>query len=351
MNTVQLLRDAGPEGPALATGVRTAARAALLAEIEGAQPRRSRMPSRKVRWRIGIGLVTAAAAWGAAVVIAAPDGPGTPAESVTLVDFHTPTFPLSLDPEPEGLHPAFTGDATGSTFAEYEDHAGNRSFLMAVGEDEPDLDELNAGLEIDQEREVSVDGQDATLVRGSHGVPCEDGLSMCGTRDFTQLVWEFEDEVWVLLEGEGVYSDPDRLIDVAESVVDRPQRATLTAELAPAGWSVVLFKMGRVLILANDSFEAQTITVQVPLPQDVIPADQLADQLMGVTGASTPVTVHGRPATLVDQQTDYMVDGEFTHQWFLQAQFEDGRVYELQVPDAFTRQQVLEFAEAVTYHP
>ena len=37
--------------------------------------------------------------------------------------------------------------------------------------------------------------------------------------------------------------------------------------------------------------------------------------------------------------------------WFLQAQFEDGTVYELQVPDAFTQEQVVEMAQQVTYNP
>jgi hypothetical protein len=37
--------------------------------------------------------------------------------------------------------------------------------------------------------------------------------------------------------------------------------------------------------------------------------------------------------------------------WFLQAQFDDGTVYELQVPDAFTEEQVVELAEQVTYNP
>ena len=59
--------------------------------------------------RIGVGITVAAVAWTAAVVIAAPHEPGNPPGSVTLVAFDVPTFPLSLDPVPAGMRPAFSG--------------------------------------------------------------------------------------------------------------------------------------------------------------------------------------------------------------------------------------------------
>jgi hypothetical protein len=343
MNDIALLREAAPEAPALTTDVRHAARAALMAEIDSARPRRARMPSRKARWRIGTGLVVVAASWAAAVVIA---GPGSPDDSVQLVDFETPTFPLSLDPAPEGLRPAFTGDATGASFAEYVDAQFRTAFTMSVSEDEPALERVEGdSLSLGREEQVRVDDREARLVHGSHPVPCEDGLSMCGTREFTWLAWEFQDDVWVHLEGDGAYGDADRLIEVAESVVERPQRATLTAELAPAGWSLEFFKMGRVLVLVNDDFEQQSLTVHVPLPEDAAPLDAVRESIMGPVGPAVDVTVKGRPAVLVRVDNGPMDRG-----WFLQAQFEDGTTYTLQVPDAFTQEQVLEFAEAVTYN-
>jgi hypothetical protein len=105
--------------------------------------------------------------------------------------------------------------------------------------------------------------------------------------------------------------------------------------------------MGRVLTLVNDADEQQTLTVHIPLPEDVVPPDQLLHQLAGPLGPVTTVSVHGRPAQLV------LVDGDYRdeHLWYLQAQFDDGTTYTLQVPDAFTRQQVVEFAEQVTHTP
>ena len=72
MNEINLLRDAGPEAPVLSLAACSAARAALLTEIRGTGARRwVRMPSRAVRWRVGIGLAAAVAAvWSATVVVA-----------------------------------------------------------------------------------------------------------------------------------------------------------------------------------------------------------------------------------------------------------------------------------------
>ena len=73
----------------------------------------------------------------------------------------------------------------------------------------------------------------------------------CGRRSFTDLTWQRTDDMWVRILGDGRYRSADRLLAVAESIVDRPQPATLRMGLAPAGWSVQFFKMGRVLTLVN----------------------------------------------------------------------------------------------------
>ena len=351
MNDVTLLREAGPDAPALAYETRAAARAALLVEIDGSGTvrgrLRGRLPSRRTGVRIAAGVSVAAVAWGVAVVVAAPDPAGAPASSVSLVDFDTPTFPLSLDPAPEGLRPAFDGDGSGSSSADYRDAAGTNGFRLSVQDDEPDLEELNVGSEITGTRKVSVAGHGGKLVRGSHQVPCEDGLSSCGSLSFTQLAWEHRDGQWLLLTGDGRYDSLDRLEAVAESVVDRPQPATLRMGLAPAGWSVQFFKMGRVLTLVNDRYEQQTLSVNIPLPEDIVPPEQFPTGLMGVAGPVIDVTVHGRPAHLVQLDAGYL-DQKI---WFLQAQFPDGTVYEVQVPEAFTQDQVVQLAEQVTHNP
>ena len=59
------------------------------------------------------------------------------------------------------------------------------------------------------------------------------------------------------------------------------------------------------------------------------------------------MTVKGGPAVLVRGDDGPGAD----RSWFLQARFESGTTYTLQVPDAFTQEQVVEFAEAVTFHP
>jgi hypothetical protein len=349
MNDITLLREAGPDAPPLTPAARATARAALLAEIDGAgrRPRLLRLPSRRTQLRIGVGLVTAAAAWTTAVLVAAPDRAGSPPDSVRLVDFVTPTFPLSLVPEPAGLRPAFDGGPDGASFADYRDADGGDGFSISVGEDEPDFDEFNQNADTGPVVEVRVDGADAELVQGSHPVSCEDGLSICGTRYFTQLAFEFQDDMWVFLQGDGTYRDPERLIEVAESLVDRPQPATLSVGLAPEGWSVAGYKMGRVLTLVNDAYEQQTLNVHIPLPEDVVPADQVRESVMGPVGPQLDVSVNDRPAQLVLCESGYLDE----RIWYLQAQFEDGTTFVLQVPDSFTQQQVLQLAETVTYNP
>ncbi|WP_164703218.1 hypothetical protein [Modestobacter sp. KNN46-3] len=349
MNELTALREAGPEAPALSPAARSAARAALLAEIDGPATARRRRPSRRTTLRLGAAGVAVAAAWTAAVVIAAPDGPGTPADSVTLVDFTMPTFPLSLDPVPDGLRPAFDGDGDGASIAAYDDPTGEHGFTLHVGDDEsPRPDEDVAGVEVAAVDEVSVDGRDAELVRWSQDWCTGDGLGEdCGRRAFTWLTWERSEDQWVTIEAHGRYRTSEQVLAIARSLVDRPQPATLDIGLAPAGWSVQFFKMGRVLTLVNDAYEQQEITVHVPLPEDVAPADQVRSSIMGPIGPQLDVVVHGRPAQLVLVDTGYLDQ----RGWFLQAQFTDGTTFTLQVPDAFTQEQVLEFAEQVKHRP
>jgi hypothetical protein len=137
---------------------------------------------------------------------------------------------------------------------------------------------------------------------------------------------------------------------VAGSLVDRPQPATLDIGLAPDGWSIAAYKMGRVLTLVNDAHEAQDLTVHIPLPEDVIPADRVRESIGGPIGPQLDVTVNGRPAQLVRVDIGYEVDGHRYEGWYLQAQFENGTTFVVQAPEAFTQEQVLELAESVTHN-
>jgi hypothetical protein len=353
MNDLTLLRDAGPDAPPLAPAALRTARAALLEEIERSGTVRGRLrgrvPRRRTALRIGAGVTVAAVAWTAAVVIAAPDELGPPPGSVTLVDFDTPTFPLSLDPVPDGLTPAFDGTGAGSSIADYRDAAGENGFTVYVSDEKPDgsPDDGAPGYRLGEVDGVSIDGRDAELVQYSRTWCTDDAGVDCPRRSFAQLTWQRVDDTWVRLLGDGRYRSAERLLAVAESIVDRPQPATLRMGLAPAGWSVQFFKMGRVLTLVNDAYEQQTLTVQIPLPEDVVPPEELLSRLMGPVGPLIPVTVHGRPAQLVLLDSGYL-DQQI---WYLQAQFADGTTFTIQAPEAFTREQVVQMAEQVTHNP
>ena len=339
MNTIELLRDAGPEGPALSTATRHAARAALLAEIDGARPRRVRLPSRKVRWRAGIGAVAVAASWAAAVVIAAPDELGPLPDSVRLVSSEPITFPLSLDPVPAGWgEPGFDADL-GAMRVFYGDGAGGHAGMIAVSDEEPELYDVSA------EDPVDVDGREGSVVTMTSNY-CDtgaDGRDVCELRDDVVLLVERRDDQWVTVSGP---AEPARLVEIAESLVDRPQRVPLQFSVAPEGFSVFAFKDDRILTLADDDHEQHTLSVHIPYPGDEIPADRVRESIMGPVGPQLDVTVNGRPAQLVEVDLGPVDSG-----WYLQAQFEDGTTFVVQAPQSFTREQVLEVAESVVYTP
>jgi hypothetical protein len=344
MNEITLLREAGPEAPALTPAARNQARAALLAEIDAVGHgwgRRLRRPSRRTALRIGLAAATAAAAWTAAVVISAPDQVGPPPGSVTLVAFEPPAFPLSLEPAPAGLTPSFSADPGGVLHAGYSGADDRDHIFMTVTPEEPEQ------YGVDDVEDVSVDGRDAELVHGTDQVCGGPGPECIDVEEpYVHLVWERRDGQWVQIGGAGRYDDPDRLLAIAESLVDRPQPVPLQVHLAPAGWSVQAYKDNRILTLVNDSYEQQTLNVYLPLPENVVPADELRSQLMGPVGPIIEVTVNDRPAQLV--RTD---NGPMDNGWFLQAQFPDGTTFVVQAPGAFTQDQVLEFAAQVTYSP
>jgi hypothetical protein len=346
MNEVTLLRDAGPGGPPLAPDVRSAARAALLAEIGGSTPtRRTGVPGRPVRRRMGAGIVAVAAAWAAAVVIAAPNELAPLPDSVDLVAFEPPVFPLSLEPLPAGWEPSFSADPDGTLHAAYGDASGDGLYVR-VSPGEPEQTDVTGS------EEVSVAGRPAELVRGE--------IVMCGGTGpecveeripYLHLVWERKDDQWVQLEGSGAYDDADRLLETAENLVDRPQPVPLQVSLAPAGWSVEAYKDGRILSLVDDEHEQHRVSVHIPLPEDVVPPEQVRRSVAGPIGPQLDVALNDRPAQLIRVRGDLVIEGRPVEGWYLQAQFPDGTTFVVQAPGSFTQEQVLTFAETVTYNP
>lgn len=285
--------------------------------------------------RVGVGLVAAAVTWAGAVVLAAPDPVGPPPTSVTLVAFEPPTFPLSLDPVPAGLVPSSLSAGPGGVLhGGYRSTDGEDRVSLLVTPEEPEQHGVEDTVD------VSVRGRDAELVTGSDVVCGGSGTECVDVRvPYVHVVVEWRDGTWVQLSGDGRYEDADRLLAVAETLVDQPRRVPLQVHLAPSGWVVEAYKDDRVLTLANADFPQQTLTVH--LPEAAIPAEELVGQLMGPVGPLVSVTVGGRPAQLVPTDSG----------WYLQAQFPDGTTFVLQAPEAFTQEQVLAVAAQVTYTP
>ncbi|NEM07593.1 hypothetical protein [Geodermatophilus normandii] len=368
MNETTLLRDAGPEAPPLSPTARSAARAALLAEIGASRTVRGRLraslPGRRLSLRLGAAVVAVAVAWTTAVVVAPGDAaPGRPAPPATatapaapggvdLVAAEAVTFPVSLDPVPQGLTPLHSrrgGIARyGSTppfhVADYEptslvsgdpDAAGaadpGRVLLGLYPEDPRSSEEYGSWAEGDPTGTATVDGIEA-------GVWREEGV--------VSLLWERPDGQWVWLAGEGRQARTETLVAVAESIVDRPQPVGLQFGLAPAGWSVGGYEESRSLDLVSDTDPDLLLRLSAVGPRYDGTIDELLDGLPMAAPVET-VTVQGRPGRLA------LVEGDVgtPPSWTLLGQLPDGRFFRLLAPQELTREQVLQIGEQVTAAP
>ncbi|SDO05098.1 hypothetical protein [Geodermatophilus sp. DSM 45219] len=342
MNEITLLRDAGPEGPELTTATRQAARAALLAGIEGRPAvRRRRVPSRRLPLRLGAAVVAVAAAWTAAVVVTGPGASPTAGApgGVTLVDFAMPAFPLSLPTAPLGTDgPVFGGDGGGGTSMSYvgtEDPV--HGVTVHVGTEAPPLGSDGSPGQVVQDA-VTVDGRPGRLTVMNRG---------SAEAEVAYLDWERVPGQWVTVMGRGRFAERETVTALGEDLVDGPQTVPLQLRLAPAGWRLDFFKEnGRIVRLADDTDPEVGLTVHVPSSDEVVPVDQWPGMVEGVAAPVEELAVLGQPAHVA--RTDH---GGGQEGWYLQARFPDGTGFVVQAPGDLTREQVVQIAEQVTYTP
>jgi hypothetical protein len=314
-----------------------------------------RRPGRKSVLRAGLAVVAVAAAWTTAVLVAPTDRPGTPADpsateavptgtpdggstgGIRLVAAEEATFPLSLDPEPEGLTPAFSlwggvpyyGDQPLVYVADYLSPEGDRVLVSLFPEDPRGLED--SGVEGAPSGTVTVAGRSAELWRS----------------DFSaSLLWERPDGRWLRVMGEGAYAETAAVVSVAESVVDRPQPLGLQFGLAPAGWSLGGYEESRSLDLVSDTDPGQP-----PLRLSIFGGPGFPATIdapfegRALAGPVEPVTIKGLPARMA------LTDDGDVDIWLVAGQLPDGPLFLIVAPPALTRKQVLEIAEQVTYTP
>jgi hypothetical protein len=349
--------DAGASEPASAVAVRR-----LVSDAEDARTAgrlRRRRPGRRAVLRVGLAVVAVAACWTTAVLVvprdggappsgagtpspgtsAPPSGIGTPADGITLVAAEAVTFPLSLDPAPKGLTPAFSrrggvpsyGDQPLVFTADYTSAGGDRVLVDLFPDDPRELPDSGWSPLGDAAGTVTVDGVAAEVRRGDSSVT---------------LLWERPDGRWVWILGEGAYGDTAAVVAVAESLVDRPQPVGLQFGLAPAGWSLGGYEESRSLDLVSDIDPGQPpLRVSLLGPGSGVSIDT-AFQGRALAGPVEAVTVKGRPARLA------LGDGEGSpDSWLVAGQLPEGPLFLLLAPGILTRDQVLRIAEQVTYTP
>lgn len=368
---------AGPE-PASVVAARQ-----LVADARAARttaPLRRRRPGRKALLRAGVAVVSIAAAGATAVLIAPSGGPPTPdgeiaapTSGITLVAAEQATFPLSLDPSPEGMTPTlsrsggptpagvrpvvFTAeyrapDGAGFTvWTSTRDPREEWQYEFQKPQDDYDPDDVT------ENRTVSVGGTEADLVRGRYDQPLcryatstptqtEEPATVC-TSSFADIIWERRDGQWVWIRGEDEYAKTSAVVAAAESLVDRPVPVDLQIRLAPAGWSVTSYADDEYIAVVSDEDPTQRVTVALQQAWRGYTPDNMLDYVEGL-GPVTNVTVDGRPAQLGKVQDSW---SEAHEQWWFAGQFADGTLFFLNAPQEFTQDDVLAMAEQVTYTP
>ena len=315
----------------------------------GAVAGRRRRPGRKVVVRMGVAVLTAAAAWTTAVLVAGPEAgpeaaappPGdvTRVDEATLVDFDMPTFPLTLPTAPPGTAgPVFGGSGAGEASMAYTSTEDPRESVSINVGPEPRPPGGSVSFPGSVAEHITINGSPAVLVAPSEAQ--DDGVA--------SLDWERAPGQWVTIMAQGRYAERDLLTTIAGSLVDSPQAMPVQLHLAPAGYSLDFFKdNGRMVRLGDDADPERGLTVRLPFPDEAVPADQLPGTVDGAAEPVEEVTVQGQPAHLV--RTDY---GEGGHQgWHLQARFPDGTTFVVEAPGTLTREQVVQVADQVTYTP
>lgn len=341
---------------------------------------RRRRPGRRALLRAGVAVVSIAAAGATAVIIAPSDGARTPdgeiaapTSGITLVAAEQATFPLSLDPLPEGLTQTLrrsggptpagvrpvvfaaeyrAADGAGFTvWTSTQDPRGEWQYEFQQPQDDYDPEDVT------ETGVLSVGGAEADLVRGHYEQPVcrfatstpmqiHEPATVC-TSSFADLIWERQDDQWVWIRGEDEYAETSAVVAAAESLVDRPQPVDLQIRLAPAGWSVTSYADDEYIAVVSDDDPDQRVTVSLQDAWRGYTPDNMLDYVQGL-GAVTDVTVDGRPAQLGKVQDSW---SETHEQWWLAGQFADGTLFFLTAPDEFTQDDVLAMADQVTYTP
>lgn len=319
MNDITLIREYGPDAPALSPAALADARARLMAEATAAPRPRPGLLVRvgdvtgrlrgRARLLVAAGAAIAAVAAAVAVLAPAPQPPSRPSAGVSLVAFSTPVFPIALRPTPPGLSaPSFTGQAGTWTAVYQSTDEGNDVYLT--------VHPANAELGIPCT---------ATIIAGKPGDLCTWAPTSGGETSVT-LTWERIPGQWVAVTGNGRYATESGVRTLAAAIVDEPQRVPLQLHLAPAGWTLDAFKDDSIVTLRDAADPRNSLSVQAVPRMD----PDVFHNTQGARRAST-VQINGRAGQLILTEDE----------WFLQAPLPDGTAFNLQTPLLLTREQVI----------
>jgi hypothetical protein len=327
MTDLEMLDAYGPAAKQLRTDVLDRARLALLEEAANEPSRANQRlsPSRRSGSRrrlVAAGLLAASVA-GAAVLLPSTLGLGG-ASAIALASVDPLTFPLT----PQTIPPGLTG-------THFELDSGFQA-VRYVGNNH---DRLSVTISLKGEELWSVPDNHRPVDIGGRAGVLFDGTALHGTPAGTpsvSVVWQDAEGAWTRVTGEGSYADATRVESFAESLRRQPQRVDLSLRLAPRGWSVDAYKEDRVLTMSPDAGPAeQALMVSlVDAPSGDITADFGAHEV-------TTARVHGRDASM----------GKTDEGWIVLAETSSRQWFSVSTPTTFTREQVIEVANGVSYTP
>jgi hypothetical protein len=136
--------------------------------------------------------------------------------------------------------------------------------------------------------------------------------------------------------GQNTRSDPDRLLALANDVVDNPISLSMQVRVAPDGWTVRHHKdLGDGGVASFEDPQDASRTLTVALYRSTYPGFDAND--LEYRGPVTNVVVQGQPAHLV----------QGSQGWYLDATTSQNAWFTVQAPADMTSDQVLQIADGI----
>ncbi|GAA2179153.1 hypothetical protein GCM10009785_04700 [Brooklawnia cerclae] len=300
IDDVEILREYGPQGPALTKSVEDAALSALLDEMR--QPGASQASARRrPAWRVALPMLAFLTVI-TCVLATFQMGTSIPATAAPLIQAEAPTFPLTIEALPaEFPNPTFNKDSDWE--AVFYRAEGRDLALFVATTAEPLIDA----------RTVTVGDRDFVIGQNSY--------------DQVPVVrWTLSTGKIASLNGREGFG-PDELLPIAASTSENPVAISPALTVLPEGWQPITWKTDVTTYAASSGEEltvmAETSELDAPSFSDVV-----------------ETTVQGNPAEL---GRSAMGSGA----WTIAGTTSNGKGFTILADQGFEANRLVEIAQSV----